>query len=344
MHAALTVFLMSAIGALPLSQELKLSSARSLVVISMVIGETSQSKPADDDTDGGNKCTCNGTKRVRSGDGLIDMPCPCGRNCKCKKQDQGSLPPGAAGAAVEECLCVDGKACTCNCQPGQSCKCGADCVCHGRQAAEAALPDDTAADDTVAAVTSLPPAATPQVRQAYLFVADWCMFCPELKKMATALKRTGHDVGSADSSLYCIVDADLNPDLVAHFDVTVLPTIVVTANGNVVERYAGATLPKDAFELSDLISGPPVTTPTTRTFLAPNGKRLMHTVPSAKPTPVKAQAPRQKAPPVVSVKQVTTQPAYYDSYGNCIGGSCMSQTTQGVMTYSVRPRPFRPFR
>lgn len=38
-------------------------------------------------------CECNGTKRIRSGDGILQMACPCGANCTCKKVDTGSLPP-----------------------------------------------------------------------------------------------------------------------------------------------------------------------------------------------------------------------------------------------------------
>lgn len=28
-------------------------------------------------------CSCNGTGRIKSGDGIIDIPCPCGDKCKC---------------------------------------------------------------------------------------------------------------------------------------------------------------------------------------------------------------------------------------------------------------------
>jgi len=30
------------------------------------------------------ECSCGGTKKVKSGDGLLEIPCPCGENCKCK--------------------------------------------------------------------------------------------------------------------------------------------------------------------------------------------------------------------------------------------------------------------
>lgn len=39
-------------------------------------------------------CNCNGTGKVKSGDGIFDVPCPCGDKCKCKKpNDQGQAPP-----------------------------------------------------------------------------------------------------------------------------------------------------------------------------------------------------------------------------------------------------------
>lgn len=39
-------------------------------------------------------CNCHGTGKVKSGDGIFDVPCPCGNNCKCKKpNDQGQAPP-----------------------------------------------------------------------------------------------------------------------------------------------------------------------------------------------------------------------------------------------------------
>lgn len=37
-------------------------------------------------------CTCNGTGKVKSGDGLVEIPCDCGVNCTCAKKDNGSLP------------------------------------------------------------------------------------------------------------------------------------------------------------------------------------------------------------------------------------------------------------
>ena len=40
-------------------------------------------------------CTCNGSKKVKSGDGLVTIPCPCGNNCTCKQNDLGSMPIGS---------------------------------------------------------------------------------------------------------------------------------------------------------------------------------------------------------------------------------------------------------
>jgi thiol-disulfide isomerase/thioredoxin len=45
------------------------------------------------------ECNCNGTKKIKSGDGLIEIKCPCGDECKCK-QNSGSQ-PSIEAAAVE---------------------------------------------------------------------------------------------------------------------------------------------------------------------------------------------------------------------------------------------------
>lgn len=37
-------------------------------------------------------CKCDSDKMVRSGDGLIRVPCPCGPSCKCHKDNTGSAP------------------------------------------------------------------------------------------------------------------------------------------------------------------------------------------------------------------------------------------------------------
>lgn len=38
------------------------------------------------------KCNCDKNHKVRSGDGLVLIPCPCGANCKCHDEGTGSLP------------------------------------------------------------------------------------------------------------------------------------------------------------------------------------------------------------------------------------------------------------
>lgn len=37
------------------------------------------------------ECSCKGTKKVKTGDGILTIDCPCKSNCQCKKP-QGSLP------------------------------------------------------------------------------------------------------------------------------------------------------------------------------------------------------------------------------------------------------------
>lgn len=54
-------------------------------------------------------CTCNGTKKVKSGDGLATIPCPCGDKCTCKTDDKGSAPVGS-----NQCTCVKDGKCACD--------------------------------------------------------------------------------------------------------------------------------------------------------------------------------------------------------------------------------------
>lgn len=35
-------------------------------------------------------CKCNGTKKVKSGDGLLNVQCQCGPDCKCKTNNEGT--------------------------------------------------------------------------------------------------------------------------------------------------------------------------------------------------------------------------------------------------------------
>lgn len=39
------------------------------------------------------ECKCNGTGKIKSADGLIEMDCPCLETNTCKSQNKGSLPP-----------------------------------------------------------------------------------------------------------------------------------------------------------------------------------------------------------------------------------------------------------
>lgn len=39
------------------------------------------------------KCNCDKNHKVLSGDGILRVPCPCGNNCKCHKDDSGIIGP-----------------------------------------------------------------------------------------------------------------------------------------------------------------------------------------------------------------------------------------------------------
>lgn len=58
------------------------------------------------------KCPCNGTKRVKSGDGLLEIGCPCGVNCLCGKDK--NVKPNKCGN--ENCQCI-----SCSCK-GKECE------------------------------------------------------------------------------------------------------------------------------------------------------------------------------------------------------------------------------
>lgn len=45
----------------------------------ILIDDNTQSEPTN--------CPCNGTGRVKSGDGILLIPCPCGDSCKCSKNN-----------------------------------------------------------------------------------------------------------------------------------------------------------------------------------------------------------------------------------------------------------------
>jgi hypothetical protein len=275
-----------ALGGLPIADDLQLSRARGFSLMCLIsVAEVGPETPAPDnnddkpDTPPDGKCTCNGTGRVRSGDGLVDVPCPCGKNCQCT-HDNGT-----------------GETCNCG-GDRRKCTCRHNCQCRHDQGAAAGVEE------------ALP------TRQGIVFVADWCApACPKIKKQVKALRANNWPAGDDPDDLVRLVDIDVHPELVQQYAVETVPQLVVLENGVVAERYTAEKLPSTAFGLADLISGPPVTTPTTRAYRGPTGKKYTQQVPSVPPV-AKAAPPAQ--PPV------SQWPAQAPS-GNCANGSCAVQ-------------------
>lgn len=82
----ISLFLSGCIGAGSENYEAKLHQVEGFIACVSNFNNEQQEK--EDKT---KDCPCKGTGKVKSGDGIIDIPCPCGKNCKCKKEI-GSTP------------------------------------------------------------------------------------------------------------------------------------------------------------------------------------------------------------------------------------------------------------
>ena len=61
------------------------SAAEGMVAMDIVVN-------VDDENAVVEECKCNGTKRVRTPDGLSTIPCPCGKDCDCKRPNREEPP------------------------------------------------------------------------------------------------------------------------------------------------------------------------------------------------------------------------------------------------------------
>ncbi|AOW80785.1 MAG: thioredoxin family protein [Halobacteriota archaeon] len=68
------------------------------------------------------------------------------------------------------------------------------------------------------------------------FHADWCGPCKTQDPIIEEL-----EADYADSVTFEFVDVDANPDMANEYQVRSIPTVVVTAGDEVIERFVGVT-------------------------------------------------------------------------------------------------------
>lgn len=64
----------------------ELNAAEGMVAIDVVVNKDNNDEEITEE------CKCNGTKRVRTPDGLSTIPCPCGKDCTCKRPHREEPP------------------------------------------------------------------------------------------------------------------------------------------------------------------------------------------------------------------------------------------------------------
>jgi hypothetical protein len=201
---------------------------------------------------------CHGTKKVKSGDGIVDIPCPCGRFCQCVRPDGPSPSPKPSGCG-DHCRCKS------------PCTCGAGCRCphcpNGRRNSRQDAPQQACAD-------SVAVAAAISTRQLFIVGAAWCEPCRPVKATVRTLKRAGWDVSESDpKALILLLDFDKDTDLCAGHRLDKLPTILVLNDGQEELRLEGAAANLDAWAMPELLLGDM----DSRTYLSPRGKLLTQT-------------------------------------------------------------------
>ena len=218
---------------------------------------------------------CHGTKFVKSGDGLQDIPCPCGKYCKCQAPAPNPDPtpdptppsPGPSpGPAPDNGCC--GKHCRCQ----QPCRCGPNCRCdhcpvgrhnnrrHPNQMVMTAIPQSVVAATCLAADDPKAVTADPAipVRQLYVIGARWCKPCQPVKATAKALRAAGWDESETDGdALIAVLDFDAEVvGKLRGLQIDTLPTILLMENGKEIQRLVGADAHIDAFQMANLLLGP----------------------------------------------------------------------------------------
>lgn len=151
------------------------------------------------------ECKCNGTGKVKSPDGITDITCQCGSNCTCQSRN--------VNPEVKVCP-----------------KCGrSDCPSLG-----------------VTFVTTMTANKVPfnanLTQQVLFFTSKTCPPCTQWKENEKPKLETLKFVVSTEEKAHVlIVDSDENPELVARYNVTALPSFVKLERGRETFRYIGYT-------------------------------------------------------------------------------------------------------
>ena len=211
-------------------------------------------------------CACHGTMKVKSGDGLVDIPCPCGKYCsgECKKANAAPVPN------LQDIL----------------------------QQMEAEMTEKLlAAIKTEPKVEPQPLVMAPPtklpVRQLLLVGAKWCGPCARPKETVKALKLGKWDVSDTDlRALISVVDFDAQFEAIKTHGVTHRPTLLLLNDGVVEERWVGDEIPLDQWDFTNLLLGKGHQK---RTYITPRG-RTIDQVFQENPAKAKTAPPPAAAP------------------------------------------------
>jgi len=279
---------------------------------------TPQPDKPDDNQDGDEThqyCEkCHGTKKVKSGDGIIDIPCPCGKYCHCKKPDNPSPNPDPSpGPSPNNGVCGP----HCRCQ--QPCTCGPGCRCdhcpvgrhnnrhHSNQIAMVPVAPLSAvamacAEEPASAVEDV----NPPIRQMLIVGGTWCKPCEPVKAAAHILEAGGWNCSTRDTqALIAVLDFDEHlTGMLKGYRIESLPTLIILNNGKEEKRLVGKDdIPSDPYELANLLLGDA----DQLTYRTPRGKAITQKR-QKNPKPAQAQ-PLTK--PVQNVTVTVQQPTYY---------------------------------
>lgn len=193
-------------------------------------------------------CACHGTMMVKSGDGLIDIPCPCGKYCtgECKKTSAAPVP------TLQEIM-----------QQLES---------EMTEKLLAAIKTEPKTEPVPEPIVMQPPAAKLPVRQLLLVGAKWCLPCKQPKETAKALKDGKWDVSDTDMrALISVVDFDTQFDAIKTYGITHLPTLLLLNDGVVEDRWVGSDIPLDQWDFTNLLLGKGNQK---RTYITPRGRTI----------------------------------------------------------------------
>lgn len=159
-------------------------------------------------------CTCNGTGKVRSPDGLTDITCPCNDKCECAK-------PSGPDNKNRECRC--GKP---NCQCTAK---GIKCQCPQQEFGNIPITD----------VFEKEPIEMMDEQILY-FHAKWCVPCKRFDREVKPKLIAGKWGMNLDKNSYIKpIDIDEYPELAEKYEIEMVPTFIMLHKGKVVAKLTG---------------------------------------------------------------------------------------------------------